>query len=247
MNLYILLPAFNEEKDLEKLVKSLAGTLQRFNQSYTVVVVDDGSRDRTPKIAEELARICPMKLIQHSQNKGYGAAIHTGFSWVLSQGQDDDVLITMDCDNTHPPDYIDSMTSQIRRGYEMVIASRYQKGGGQVGFSLRRKFFSRSANSLLRTLFPISGVRDYTSGYRAYKIALLRRAKEHYGEGFIESRGFTVPMEILLKLRPMGVRVREIPLMLRYDLKNGTSKMKAIKTILAYLEVMRFLKRKEII
>ncbi len=244
MTLFILLPAFNEEKDLERLVTDIDAKMSAVNIPFKIVVVDDGSSDNTYPIAVRLSRRYPVVVLKHEQNRGYGAAVNTGFSHILSGGSEDDILVTMDCDNTHPPAYIPLMIDQIKKGYELVIASRYQKGGGQVGFCLRRKMLSISARILLRTVFPVPGVRDYTSGYRAYRLSALKKAREYYGEHWIESTGFTVPMEVLLKLRQLNVTVKEIPLVLRYDLKDGVSKMKALKTILAYLKVIRSLKRR---
>ena len=238
MKLYILLPAYNEEKDLEKLVGSLGGYLRTLGTEYKIVVVDDGSHDRTAQIAENLIQRYPLKLIQHSVNKGYGAAIQTGFSFILSDGQDPDVLVTMDCDNTHPTECLAHLLKQIDRGCHLAIASRYQEGGGQVGFSLKRRLLSRGASWLLRFLFPINGVRDYTSGYRAYRLSALQQAMRRYNNRLIESNGFTAPMEILLKVRLLGFKIEEVPLILRYDLKNGVSKMKTMKTILAYIKVL---------
>lgn len=244
MKLFILLPAFNEEKDLERLVTNINAKVKTTGIPFEIVVVDDGSRDNTYQIGSMLARQYPLSLLKHEQNRGYGAAVNTGFTHILSQGDPEDILVTMDCDNTHPPTYISLMTDEIKKGCDLVIASRYQKGGGQIGFCLRRKMLSISAKILLRTLFPVPGVRDYTSGYRAYRLSALKKARGHYGPDWIESTGFTVPMEVLLKLRRLGVAVKEIPLVLRYDLKDGVSKMKVWKTIMAYLRVIRSLQRR---
>lgn len=245
MKLLILLPAYNEENDLSKLVKSIVTQMSTLSYDYRVIVVDDGSQDHTAQIAEELSQQYPLTLIRHSSNRGYGSALSTAFSYSLASGQDDDILITMDCDNTHPPDYISNIIGKIQDQYEVVVASRYHPQGGQIGVSLRRKLLSLTSNSLLRVLFPIKGVRDYTCGYRGYRLGVLKHAKEYYGDSFIQSKGFTAATEILLKLRQFGIHAGEIPLVLRYDLKDGASKMKVAKTVLAYLGVIWiFLRRR---
>lgn len=242
MKLFILLPAFNEEENIEKLVGEITGRLREFKRDFRIIVVDDGSRDRTAQLAEDLARNHPLTLIKHPRNRGLGKAIETGFTHVLSQGTGDDVLITMDCDNSHLPDYIPDMVREIQNGNEVVIASRFERGGKQIGLRLGRKLLSISARIVLRALFRMNGIRDYTCGYRAYKLSVLENGKKRYGSNFIESRGFSANMEILLKLRQLGARVKEVPLVLRYDLKMGMSKMAILKTIAAYLKVILDLK-----
>jgi len=91
-----------------------------------------------------------------------------------------------------------------------------------------------AASLLFRALFPIPGVRDYTCGYRAYRGAILQRAFATYRDQFIEESGFTCMAEILIKLRRLSVRAGEVPLILRYDLKSGTTKMKVTRTITRY-------------
>jgi dolichol-phosphate mannosyltransferase len=147
---------------------------------------------------------------------------------------DEDVLITMDADNTHNPQLIGAMVKKIRSGASLVIASRYEQGSEVVGLSAARKFLSRGASELLRFFFPIPGAKDYTCGYRAYRGVKLKQAFELYGNRLVEERGFTCMAEILIKMRAVGVRVAEVPLVLRYDFKSGESKMKVPRTILHY-------------
>ena len=79
--------------------------------------------------------------------------------------------------------------------------------------------------------FPVRGVKDYTCGYRAYRMELIQKAFSLYGENFINQNGFECMVDILIKLRKMEAIFREVPLVLRYDLKEGVSKMRVVKTI----------------
>ncbi|MBE0698739.1 MAG: glycosyltransferase, partial [Anaerolineaceae bacterium] len=153
---------------------------------------------------------------------------------VAEETQDGDVLITMDADNTHNPCLIKLMDKKIRAGADLVIASRYEAGGEEVGLSRLRSFLSRGASGLLSIFFPIQGARDYTCGYRAYRGSILKRAFQVYGDSLVEERGFTCMAEILIKMHHINARVAEVPLVLRYDLKSGQSKMKVMRTILRY-------------
>jgi dolichol-phosphate mannosyltransferase len=84
----------------------------------------------------------------------------------------------------------------------------------------------------------MKGVRDYTCGYRAYRASTIKDAVTRYGDRLIEESGFSCMVELLLKLRRLGIRCYEVPLVLRYDQKGGVSKMRVIRTIRRYLVVM---------
>jgi dolichol-phosphate mannosyltransferase len=116
----------------------------------------------------------------------------------------------------------------------VVIASRYVKGGDEVGLTPLRKVLSRGASTLLTLTVPVRGARDYTCGFRVYRAATLRRAAAQWGDHLIEESGFTCMAEVLLKLGRGGARVLEWPLILRYDFKEGASKMKIMRTITRY-------------
>lgn len=235
MMITVMLPAYNEDRDLRTLLMRIKSAMQEANLDYSVLVVNDGSVDRTAYIAQECCQDMPITLVNHEMNKGLGKAMLTGFCTVVKTIQDEDVLVTMDADNTHDPGLIRAMIQKIRDGAGLVIASRYDQGGEEVGLSRVRSLLSRGASGLLSLLFPIKGAKDYTCGYRAYRGSLIKEAFRVYGEKVIEERGFTCMAEILIKMRRLNVEVAEVPLILRYDLKSGQSKMKVLRTILRYL------------
>jgi dolichol-phosphate mannosyltransferase len=232
--LTILLPAYNEEKDIGTLLDRICKSMAELKLPYQVVVVNDGSVDGTAR--EVLCRTSsmPLELINHEVNKGLGQAMLTGLIRTAQMGQDEDIVVTMDADNTHDPSLVGAMLAAVRQGADVVIASRYERGGEEIGLSRVRSFLSRGASTLLKIFFPMPGTKDYTCGYRAYRVAVLHRAFDRYQGQFVEERGFTCMAEILIKLRALSIRVTEVPLVLRYDLKTGPSKMKVMRTILRY-------------
>ena len=143
----------------------------------------------------------------------------------------------MDCDDTHDPKYIPAMVAKLKEGYEVVTASRYVPGGGQLGLNLYRRTISRVANLLLKIIFPIPGLKEYTCGFRAYRAALIQDAIAIFGNYFIDLKGmgFTGTVEKLIKCKMMGARVGEIPFVLRYDQKMSSSKVVTSLTTLGYL------------
>lgn len=232
---YILLPAYNEERDIGPLLQRICDAMEALHfDNYKVLVVNDGSTDGTVRIVNGCQHFMNVDILDHGVNKGLGQAMLTGLRRAAELVEDEDVLVTMDADNTHDPQLIGAMVGKIRAGANLVIASRYEQGGEEVGLSQMRSFLSRGASTLLKIFFPIPGAKDYTCGFRAYRGDELKRAFQVYGDRLVEERGFTCMAEILIKLRSVGVRVAEVPLVLRYDLKSGRSKMKVLRTILRY-------------
>ncbi len=88
---------------------------------------------------------------------------------------------------------------------------------------------------VFKILFPLEGINDFTSGYRAYRASLIRRSSDHYHERLVEEQGFAVMVELLLKLRHATPRIAEVPLVHRYDRKASESKLKLWRTIRQYL------------
>jgi len=249
--LFIVLPAFNEAEALPKLVADLELVCQDY--PYQIIIVNDGSSDRTQEIACQLTQTNPaIHVINHDQNRGLGAALFSGFIKALDLQRSvhhrenaeniPDVVVTMDCDNTHPPDRIPLLLNCIQQGADLAIASRYVPGGRQIGLRWLRKFLSRCAGLLMGTVFPIPGVRDYSCGYRAYRLGVLERALNLYGMQFIQSKNFAAMVEILVKLAPLCREIREIPLILHYERKSGQSKMKIFQTIWGYFRLIYRLK-----
>lgn len=230
----VALPAFNEGARLETLLDRLHTALT--NRPYRIVVVDDGSRDTTPEILARRAADLPLVTITHPVNRGLAETLWDGMKWVADHAADDDVVITMDADDTHDPAYIEAMLNRIAEGNDVVIASRFQPGSKVVGVPPHRQLFSYGVLVLLRLLYPIPGVRDYACGYRAVRAASIRRAVANFGERLFDLRewGFICTAELLCKLHMVGARCAEVPFVLRYDLKESVSRMRAMRTISGY-------------
>ncbi len=226
----VMLPAYNEEVDLPELLPRLQKALEGW-APYHVLVVDDGSTDRTAQIVREAARRMPVVLISHGHNRGLGAAIRTGLKAACQQA---DVVVTLDADNSQDPALIPAMVQALDAGLDLVIASRFQPGAAEVGVPMHRRWLSHSAAAMLKVLAPCPGARDYTCGFRAYRASSLQALMQRYGENFLRDNGFACMLELLLNLRRMGARVGEVPLVLRYDLKAGASKMRIGRTIWRY-------------
>ena len=231
--LYIVLPAYNEEGNLPSLLQRIINTMAYTPvSSYEVIVVNDGSKDKTLEIAKDWATKMPLRVVNHPVNKGLGQTIRDGLFTASQITTERDIVVALDADDTQPPELIPRMIQQIREGHDVVIASRFQKGARVIGLTRFREVMSVGASWVFRLLFPIRGVRDFTCGFRAYRAATLKKAFAHYGDDkFIDQEGFQCMVDILLKLRKLDVVFGELPFILRYDFKEGESKMNVSKTV----------------
>jgi dolichol-phosphate mannosyltransferase len=226
----VVLPVYNEELNIGPLLDRLHEHLSDCFIPYEIVAVNDGSSDRTQEILEEYAAREPIHILRHVVNQGLGATLRDGLYFAGRIAGDKDIVITMDADETHTPGLIMRMVRMVREGHDVVIASRYQPGAMVRGLSYHRRVISWLSSILMRVTFPIQGVRDYTCGYRAYLGSALRSAMAKYGDSFVDQEGFQCMVDVLLKLRSMPLIFGEVPMILRYDFKQGASKMRLART-----------------
>jgi len=237
MTIFLVLPAYNEEKCLAEVLGGFQRQAARLGKPAKVIIVDDGSSDGTRRIAESWTGL-PVDLAIHQVNRGLGEAIRDGLRRAADSAAPDDVIVSMDADNTQPVDLIPAMIQRLDGGYELVIASRFRKGARVVGLSVIRRWMTAGARVLFQLALPIPGVRDYTCGFRAYRASLLQRAFARYGANLVEERGFACMAEILIKIGNLEASITEVPMVLRYDLKEGASKMPVSRTVARTLELI---------
>lgn len=232
----VVLPAYNEEDNIRTMVERWQclydKLIDEHNLELQIVVVNDGSKDGTRQLAEQLeAEHNNFRLINHARNKGLGAAVKTGIEYFAKQCPDSSCLCLMDCDNTQDPSYIvDMLETRKKTGADVVIASRYQNGAEVKGVSTARLLMSDGAKRVFSLALGIPGVKDYTCGYRLYGRNIILNALERFGSRLVEEQGFTCMVELLYKLHCCGAVITEIPFKLRYDYKKGSSKMAVLKT-----------------
>jgi len=233
----ILLPAYNEEESLPQLLPKIQNVMSSFGEDYKILVCDDGSSDNTLSILEGYTKEMPLEIIVHKINRGLGESSRDLFERAVELVGDGDVLVRFDCDDTHEPEYIPAIIEKVRSGFDVVIASRFEPGGGQMGVSGYRAFISRCANYFMKIFFPIPGLKEYSCGFRGYRAETMKEAIEFYGNNFIQLKGlgFTCTLEKVVKLKLIGARFGEIPFMLRYDQKQSDSKMVSSITTLGYI------------
>ncbi len=232
----ILLPAYNEEKSIDPLVNSLLQNLHTFN--IKIIICNDGSIDNTGAVIEKVIKNNNnIELLTHKINRGLGETIRDLFERAAEITNDEDIIIRMDCDNTHEPRYILKMIEKIDEGYDVVTASRFQNGGGQYGVPLNRAFISYCAQIYFRVMFGFWRLKEFSCGFRTYRASIIKKAIKIYGNDFIQLKelGFACTLEKLLKLKLLNAKFAEVGFLLRYDKKTSSSKMVASITTFGYL------------
>lgn len=233
--LYFLIPVYNEELNIDELSVSLKNILPEERKFY--VFVDDCSGDKSiEKIISCFPGNC-LNVITKPKNKGPGDSFNLGFDYLLSRElSDDDLIITIEADNTSDINILRTMINLSRMGYNLVLASPYAQGGGFEETTLWRRLLSFVANSLLRFFFDVK-VLTLSSFYRVYKPLLIKNIKDKYGV-IIKEPGFICMVEILIKAIRCKAGIIEVPMKLYSGKRKGKSKMKIIKTGITYLKFL---------
>jgi dolichol-phosphate mannosyltransferase len=232
-----VIPAYNEEENLEHLFDNVRKFMAYFEHEYRVILVNDGSTDGTVEVVQRLQKTLPITLVNHAQNHGPGHAFMSGFHVALDMAADDDMVVTIEADNTSDLLILNKMLEQCRRGHDLVLASVYGKGK-VVGAPLNRKVLSWCANSMLKMVLQIKGVHTFSSFFRVYRAAMLKQAMALYQDRLMEEAGFACMVELLVKLHRLGYRIVEVPMLLDSKIRVGESKMKAIRTTISYFKLM---------
>lgn len=241
--IYFLLPIYNEEKNIKRLILGLRNLMQ--TREYKIIAVNDGSSDGSLKILESL-KDEDLIIESYLINMNIGAVFSTALQRVLSESKDNnDILVILESDQTSELSIVDKLLVEIQEGKkDVVIASRYQEGGGYINFPFLRYIFSYCANFLLRKLFPINReVKDYTIFFRAYRVGVFYSLIEYFSSfGIIQTRGFIANSELLIKISLFTKKISEVPFVYDYGRKIGRSKMNIVYTISEYFEFICHMK-----
>lgn len=199
----LIIPAYNEEEGLPVVLNDI---FQLINESYEIIVVDDGSTDRTREVAQRFS----CRVISHEHNSGKGAAMKTGIK--AARGEN---IIFIDADNTYPPEGILEVAKALE-SYDMALASRKT---GQMNIPA----FNRIGNAIFR-----NSIR-YVYGFQGYDpLTGLYGLKKTYLAGMeLESKGFGIESEICIKAARMGLRVKDIHI--KYRDRIGKAKLNGLR------------------
>ncbi len=209
----VVMPTYNEAENIELVLKRLRDSVP----AADILVVDDGSPDGTGDLADAAASTDTQVHVLHRTTKeGLGPAYLAGFAWGLDRGYD--VLVEIDADGSHQPEQLPQLLQALSAA-DLVIGSRWVRGGAVVNWPLRREALSR-AGSVYTRLVLGTRVRDATSGFRAYRASALREVDL----STVQSQGYCFQLDLVRRAAECGLRVTEVPITFSQRM-YGASKM----------------------
>lgn len=215
MKKLIIIPTYNEKENIEKIIRkvfSLPG-------DYHLLVVDDGSPDGTGEIVKGMQQMFPDRLflLERSGKLGLGTAYIAGFKWALQK--DYDYIFEMDADFSHDPEDLNRLYEACVKGADLVVGSRYTKGGKVVNWPWDRIFISKGG-ALYTKMILWMPVNDPTAGFVCYS----RRVLSSIPLDKVHFVGYAFQIEMKYRAWKLGFKIAEVPITFK-DRKEGVSKM----------------------
>jgi len=230
MKKLIIIATYNEKDNIEKMLSDVFTAVPDVN----ILVIDDNSPDKTYEIVERLIDERykgQLNLMKRAGKLGLGTAYVAGFNWGLEQ--DYDVIGHMDADFSHNPKYLPAMFDALNNGYDLVLGSRYVKGGGVVNWGIKRKIISRGGSLYAKIVLGLP-LNDLTGGFKCFK----RKVLETIGINDLRSTGYSFQIETTYKTYLNGFKIKEIPIIFE-DRILGQSKMSGSIFKEAFLMVLK--------
>ena len=211
----IVIPTYNELENLRLLVPLIFDALPHTH----ILVVDDNSPDGTGRLADEIASSDDRVFCLHRTAKeGLGRAYLAGFEWALERSYSH--IFEMDADHSHEPSRLPALLKATEDA-DVALGSRWVKGGGTVGWPLKRRLLSRGGSLYARTILGVS-VRDLTGGFKCFR----REALLALDLGSVQTVGYGFQIELTWRAIQAGLTVVEVPICFK-DRELGQSKMTA--------------------
>ena len=228
MKTLVVMPTYNESGNIRKSVELLF----EFNPEVSLLIVDDNSPDGTGQISDELASKNKAIKVLHRQGKeGLGAAYLAGFAWGKEAGFE--YLVEMDADGSHRAEDLPKLLA-IAPNNDLVIGSRYVRGGETVNWPFYRKWLSKGGNIYAKVLLG-SKLNDMTAGFRVFRTSFL----EKLNLAGINARGYSFQIEMAYRTLQAKGRVAEVPITF-VEREIGTSKMSSNIVAEALLLITKF-------
>jgi len=209
----VIIPTYNEFDALPDTLVRLRAAVPEAD----VLVVDDASPDGTGDWVEKQAAVDgAVHVLRRTGKQGLGTAYLAGFQWALERGYD--VLVEMDADGSHLPEQLPLLLARITDA-DLVVGSRWVRGGRVVNWSRSREVLSRGANIYTRLALGVP-LRDATAGYRAYRATML----EKLDLSDVASQGYCFQIDMTWRIAQAGGRITEVPITF-VERTAGESKM----------------------
>lgn len=228
MKVLVIMPTFNEAGNIERATSELF----KFNPNVSLLVVDDGSPDGTGQLAEQLAAKDKRISVLHRKDKqGLGAAYIAGFNYAF--GMDFDFVVEMDADGSHRAEDLTKLLA-ICQDNDLVIGSRYVRGGKTQNWPLHRQWLSRGGNIYAKIMLG-SKLNDMTAGFRVFRSSFL----QEMDLATINARGYSFQIEMAYRTIQLGGRTAEVPITF-VEREIGESKMSGNIVVEALMLMTKF-------
>jgi dolichol-phosphate mannosyltransferase len=250
MKVVIIIPTYNERENIGNLIEYLQEKIfpkitDKFKMN--ILVVDDSSPDKTSEeVILKQKKYKNVHLLVNPKKSGLGGAYLKGMQKAVDE-MGADILFEMDADFSHDPKVIPAFLKKIEEGFDLVLGSRYIKGGAiPSDWGLHRKVLSLLGNTTIRIVITHFGIHDWTTGYRAIKTEVFQKLRSEMKKR--EFSGYTWQIGFLHKTIRQGFKVAEVPIVF-VDRKYGKSKLgiEYIKNTLLYIFTIRLLELKQVI
>lgn len=213
MKVLVIMPTFNEAGNIHNAVTKLF----EHNKEVDLLIVDDSSPDGTGQLADQLAKSNKRISVLHRAGKeGLGAAYIAGFRWAFERGYD--YLVEMDADGSHRPEDLPKLLA-VCENFDLVIGSRYVRGGKTRNWPFFRQWLSRGGNIYARLMLG-SKLNDMTAGFRVFNAEFLKK----FDFDSINARGYSFQIEMAYRTIRSGGRAAEVPITF-VEREIGVSKM----------------------
>jgi dolichol-phosphate mannosyltransferase len=228
MRALVVLPTYNEAETVVEVLQRLRAAAP----DAEVLVVDDGSPDRTAELAQTAAaQLGAVTVLRRDAKRGLGDAYREGFGWGLDRGYE--ALIEMDADLSHDPAALPGLIAGLEE-YDLVIGSRYVPGGSVANWGFHRRLLSWGGNRYSAFLLGVP-VRDLTSGFRAYRADAVRAIDPTS----VTAEGYGFQIEMAYRIAQADGRIHEVPIRF-VDREHGQSKMSGSIALEALVLVTRW-------
>jgi glycosyltransferase involved in cell wall biosynthesis len=241
--IYICIPAFNEAATVGVLLWKIRQVMAELPRDYELLVVDDASTDETEEVLSPYTRVLPLTVLRNAERQGYAASLERAIREAVSRASHPkrDVVITLQADFTEAPEDIPSLVKRIEGGADVVEASVTE----QDATAPRALRWSRRGLPWLLRQTPLpEGIRDPLSGFRAYRISVLKRAlAERNGDPLLTQDGWAANVELLLAVAPHARRTDATDVAQRYDRRQRETRFRPWPTLVDLWHLSRAARR----